>query len=153
MAKRNLTPAAMIAGLLLAATAPAVAQQAVPQPTSPAAEAPQDRGYDKHDARHDGVDSTEKPVTQQLNQGQAAAKAATVDWIAQDRARYEADMREYRAVLRANRRTEIADEIRVARQERLYADAMAAWREQVRACEKGKVRKCEQPAPDPSLYY
>lgn len=89
------------------------------------------------------------PDTQQLN-----SRSATYAHLnAQARVQYEADQQAYYAGLRQHRRAVDRTDARYARQQTAYADAMAAWREQVRQCQKGHQRICKQPAPRVSDYY
>lgn len=95
-------------------------------------------------------------TTQEAN-AQAAAQAAAptaADAVnAENQAQYQADMAGYERALRANRREAIRDQVRYDRQRRAYADAMAAWRHQVYACQHGSNRACNAPTPDPAAFY
>ena len=42
---------------------------------------------------------------------------------------------------------------RYVRQQVAYADAMTAWRAQVRACKNGYKRACNAPTPNPADFY
>ena len=143
----------------LAVTTPAMAQ--VPNP-DPARELPQDRGYDVDTPKHRAVDAQEQPVTQALNaQAGAAASAAsaqadavnTADADAEAQAHYQADLDSYRAAVDAHARTAMRDQDRFARQQHAYAEAMRAWRMQTYACEKGHLKACKLPTPNPADYY
>lgn len=70
-----------------------------------------------------------------------------------NRAQYAADMEAYRRSMRAHRRAVVADNAHYDHQQRAYADAMAAWRMQVRECKKGHPRACKAPTPNPADYY
>lgn len=128
-----------------------------PAATTPAKELPQDRGYDKHSAKHDAVDASEKPVTEALNReadisattGTAAVETAN----ANSEAQYEADMAQYRSSYEAAVKTAMADEARYDRQQRAYADAMSAWRLNVQACDRGRLSACKRPTPNPADFY
>lgn len=86
--------------------------------------------------------------------GQAAAQQAGVAAVNLDaQAQYAADMDAYRASVRAQNRGAIRDQVRYDRQQRAYADAMVAWRMQVRACHDGHTDACNAPTPDPAAFY
>lgn len=107
--------------------------------------------------KHDAVDAQEKPVTEQLNTRAAVAasdnRAATVAVNGAREAQYEADMAAYRAEVQAHRREIAADQARYERQQRAYADAMAVWREQKAACDRGVLKACKKPTPNPADFY
>jgi hypothetical protein len=67
-------------------------------------------------------------------------------------ARYQADVRRYRAAMRARRHTIAADAALQSDRERAYAMAMADWRDQVAACKRGRTRACRMPSPNPANY-
>jgi hypothetical protein len=71
---------------------------------------------------------------------------------AANQARYQADVRRYRAAMRAHRRTIAADAALQADRERAYAMAMSDWRDQVAACKRGRTRACRMPSPNPANY-
>ena len=71
---------------------------------------------------------------------------------AANQARYQADVRRYRAAMRARRHTIAADAALQADRERAYAMAMADWRDQVAACKRGRTRACRMPSPNPATY-
>lgn len=71
---------------------------------------------------------------------------------AANEARYQADVRRYRAATRARRHTIAADAALQADRERAYAMAMADWRDQVAACKRGRSRACKMPSPNPANY-
>jgi hypothetical protein len=64
-------------------------------------------------------------------------------------AQYSADLASYDAQLAAHGR----EASHYARQRRAYADAMAAWRIQADACQRGRQAACKAPAPDPANFY
>lgn len=148
-----------IAALVAALAVPAFAapDQATPPAAAQTKELPQDRGYDKHSATHDAVDASEKPVTKALNReadisattGTAAVETANANRDAQ----YAADMAQYRLSYEAAVRTAMADEARYDRQQRAYADAMATWRMNVQACDRGRLSACKRPTPNPADFY
>ena len=144
MSARKLIPA-----LLFLATA---AGAQVPNP-DPAPEAAQDRGYDVQTPKHDAIDAQEAPVTQSLNA--KAGQAAAVNEIAGevDQAQYQTDMEAYHADVMAHAAATMRDEARYGRQQRAYADAMAQWRAQTDACNRGKLKACKLPTPNPADYY
>ncbi|WP_380877023.1 hypothetical protein ACFB49_11130 [Sphingomonas sp. DBB INV C78] len=147
-------------GLAAMLALPAAAQVATtpsPPSTDPARELPYDRGYDKQTPKHDAVDAVEKPVTEQLNTGAAVEasgnRAATETVNATNEAQYEADMAAYRASVQSKAQVAAADEARYETQQRAYADAMAVWREQKRACDRGVMKACKKPTPNPAEFY
>lgn len=71
---------------------------------------------------------------------------------AANEARYQADVRRYRAAMRARRHTIAADAALQSDRERAYAMAMADWRDQVAACKRGRTRACRMPSPNPANY-
>ncbi|MDB5688988.1 MAG: hypothetical protein JWL91_864 [Sphingomonas bacterium] len=140
----------LIPALLLALATAAPAQ--VPNP-SPTPEAPQDRGYDKDTPKHDAVDAQEGPRTRQLNATSALGAEVKGEATAADQAAYEADLAAYHDEIMASRADAMNDVARFNRQQRAYADAMAQWRAQTIACEKGKLKACKLPTPRPADYY
>ena len=65
---------------------------------------------------------------------------------ASDQARYDEALREHdRNIARSDRH--------YRHQQRAYADAMAAWRLQVRDCLAGHKMACNMPPPDPASFY
>ncbi len=92
-----------------------------------------------------GVD----PGTANANANVAGAIAATATVNANNAAQYDSDLANYDAAMRAHGRATV----RYARQKRAYADAMAAWRVQVAACQSGHQVACNAPAPDPANFY
>lgn len=143
---RFILPALVAAGLAV----PTVAQTPPAQPTNPANELPRDRGYDIQTPKHDAIDAVEKPETQKLNETAEAVDTAVRD---QNEKQYALDQTAYRAAVAARREKMTIDEVTFQRQSSAYADAMAAWRVQVKACEDGKTRTCEMPAPRPQDFY
>lgn len=140
----------VLAGALALAACPLIAQ--VPNP-SPTPELPQDRGYDKDTPKHQAVDVQEAPVTRDLNAvaGQQAAGSTIAGEV--DQEQYRTDLEAYHADVMANRADAMRDEVRFERQQRAYADAMAQWRYQVRQCDKGSIKSCKLPTPNPADYY
>ncbi|SFR80285.1 hypothetical protein [Sphingomonas jatrophae] len=138
--------------MLAVVSVPALSQTSVPPngPTSPTRELPYDRGYDKPSARADAVNAAEAPVTADLN---TAVNGATVQRDAAAEAQYRADRDAYMVALARHDRAVNRSDARYARQQIAYADAMAAWREQVRACKKGYRRACDAPAPNVADFY
>jgi hypothetical protein len=85
---------------------------------------------------------------------QADARTLSVAEINQDRAAaMTADRAAYRAAVMAHAATLIDNQVRYEQQEAAYADAMWAWRQQVRACKRGNSRVCNQPVPSYDAYY
>ena len=138
---------------LAAIAAPLAAQTAqVPNP-APTKELAQDRGYDKQTPKHDAVDAQEAPVTKALNGQVGVATSDAMVQNATNQETYAADMAKYRARVEANAHATMADQDRYARQQHAYADAMAAWRVQTEACQKGSKAACNAPVPDPASFY
>lgn len=106
---------------------------------------------------HEAVDAQEKPVTEQLNTRAAVEasgnRAAVATANSAGEAQYEADMAAYRAEVQANRQEVMADQARYERQQRAYADAMAVWRKQKAACDRGVLKECKKPTPNPADFY
>lgn len=108
-------------------------------------------------AQTNAANAAERPVTETLNADAAVqasdnrAVVATVN--ANNEAQYEADMAAYRASVEANRQAVAADQMRYSQQQRAYADAMSAWRDQKGACEKGRMKACKAPTPNPADFY
>lgn len=91
-----------------------------------------------------------------VDPGTAAANAAVQGNIAAVQtsnanieAQHQADLAAYDAAMRAHGR----QTAHYAQQQRAYADAMAAWRLQVAACQRGHQVACNSPAPDPANFY
>ena len=141
---------AVIATALLVLAAPIAAQSA--DPNAPRTPLPYDRGYDKDQPRTRAINDAERPEVQEANDlalAQSKTLAApTVMGNAANEARYEADVAAYRDMLRQHRR----DTRAYVRQERAYARAMADWRAQVDACDRGSRTACNLPTPDPMNY-
>ena len=140
----------LVPALLLALAAAAPAQ--VPNP-SPAAGAAQDRGYDKETPKHAAVDAEEASRTRQLNATSALGAEVKSEATEAEQAAYQADLAAYQQQVSAARADAVNDMERFGRQQRAYADAMAQWRKQSAACEKGKMPACRLPTPNPADYY
>lgn len=91
----------------------------------------------------------EEPVTRQLNNTVQANIEATKEANASAQGQYAIDMAQYRADVEAHNRTVR----RYARQQRAYADAMAVWREQKASCDRGILKECKKPTPNPADFY
>lgn len=90
------------------------------------------------------------PTTRQLNR----ASAAYSRMRASERIRYRMDRRAYMAAVTARHRRAVNKyDRRYARQQMAYANAMAAWRRQVRACHNGNRRACNARSPRVADYY
>ncbi len=124
-----------IAALLLAAlpATAAIAQQG-------------QTGRDGYNARVEGANGD---VAVQASQRQSGQDMANAD----SQAQYQQDMEAYRRSLRAHDHAAVRDQVRYDRQQRAYADAMVAWRQQVYACHHGHSRACRAPTPNPANYY
>lgn len=103
-------------------------------------------GRDGYNAR---VESANGGVATAASQRQADQSMMNADGQAQ----YAQDMDAYRRSLRQHNRGVIRDQVRYDHQQRAYADAMSAWRQQVRACHHGNNRACRAPTPNPANYY
>ena len=129
--------------IMLGTALPALAQSADNPPVSD----PYARGYTApHSPAAPAVNAIEGPVTDSLN-SQVAAMSDT------QKAQYDKDMAAYRAAVERNARQAMHDQRRYDNQQRAYADAMFAWRLQTAACERGHVRACRAPTPDPADFY
>ena len=124
-----------LAALLLAAlpATAAIAQQGV-------------TGRDGYNARVEGANGD---VAVQAAQRQAGQSMMNAD----NQAQYQQDMEAYRRSLRAHDRRAVRDQVRYDRQQRAYADAMVAWRQQVYACHHGHTAACRAPTPNPAAFY
>ena len=121
-----MTPPRYLAALLIALPGAAAAQtDAVRQPTAAVAGA-----------------NTDVAVAADVSAN--AQSGAALDAKAQ----YAADMAAYNRTLDRNDRRQR----RYARNQRAYADAMAAWRIQVRDCHQGVTAACNAPTPDPAAF-
>lgn len=125
--------------------------------TAPAADARAplelDLGREGDSARSDAGALESRPGVVAANREALAKSAQSGAVVAGEQARYAADLANYRAALLANQRTISRDAAIEARQERAYALAMADWRAQVDACDRGKSRACKAPAPNPADYW
>ncbi len=121
------------------AVAPLAAQTMTDPPTTEAKQAP--------------VAAQDQSTTQTLNKAVAAVGNDAEKINAENQAQYEADVAAYRAAYDAHAAKTTRDDVRYARQQRAYADAMAQWRMQVAACKDGKQSACDLPTPDPAAYY
>ena len=134
---------ALLLPLLLGAALPALAQA----PANPPVSDPYARGYTApHSPAAPAVNAVQGPVTDALNE-------QVVNLNDAQKAQYDKDMADYRAKIEANARQNMRDQARFENQQRAYADAMFAWRLQTRACERGHVKACRAPTPDPADYY
>ncbi|HTI31455.1 MAG TPA: hypothetical protein VL405_04935 [Sphingomonas sp.] len=144
----------ILLALLLAA--PAMAQQSQ-DPAVPRAPLPEDRGYDKPQARTDAINAPNRPeldaTNRAVNQAAQARDAANVGVTASAQAAYDYDMANYLATLRAHDATAANNEAKYAAKQRAYADAMRAWRVQVWDCNRGIIAACRAPTPDPAAFY
>lgn len=135
-------------GLALAAiaalTIPAFAQSA--DPGEPRTPLPYDRGYDKPSPRTDAINAPNRAKRADLNASVAARSGVTytID---------PADLAAYEAAIRAHDDALIENEIRYQRQQRAYADAMAAWRFDVAACRSLARTICDVPSPIIADFY
>lgn len=156
----------LLGALLVAAVLPgaALAQQVngdpatQPQTTPPQGTDEVQRGYANPAMPHqDAINAGGQGGTAALNSGvndnlqnvqamNAANQAIYQADAASDQARYDADLREHdRSIARTD--------AHYRHQQRAYADAMAAWRLQVRDCLAGHRMACNMPPPDPASFY
>lgn len=140
-------PLAFAAALVLAA--PALAQTTAPNPADqPSTPLPYDPGHDSNTPRSNAIAAETAPGVAAAN----AQIAAEASHSAIDPVQATKDRLAYRAAMRARHR-EIATDAAIQEQrEGAYAQAMADWRAQVAACERGHTRACKLPTPDPANY-
>lgn len=147
----------LLIGAALVIAAPAIAQtQSINPADQPSTPLPYDPGHDSNTPRSNAIAAESAPGVAAANRDVAAqarmdGHAVTAVNAAND-ARYQADVAAYRAAMRARRQTIVANAALQADRERAYAMAMADWRAQVDACERGKTRACNLPSPDPQNY-
>ena len=137
------TASLVIVAALMGAATSASAQ------TTPSTPAPADAT--------DPVPPPKTPGVTAANAGVAAQAEARSDAVestnAEAQAQYAEDMAAYRASLVTHHRAAVADAKLYDHQQRAYADAMAAWRHQVRACKRGSTAACKAPPPDPADFW
>ncbi len=142
----------LAAGGLIAATAllswPALAQAVDPNQ-------PQNNG--SMAASQTGPPGTvapgQDPHTATLNAGVGNRIQSAQDTNAANQAQYQADLAAYDTAMQAHSQRVARQDVRYARQKRAYADAMAAWRIQAAACQRGNQKACKAPTPQPSDFY
>lgn len=137
-------------GLLAAAAiaAPLVAQSTTSEQTL------YEKGLEnKGSPNAPAVNAVEGPVTDQLNNSVVAAQNTATATTLDAKAQYEADRQAYADALAAHDAAVNRTDTRYIKQQVAYADAMTAWRDQVRACKKGYKRACNAPTPNPVDYY
>jgi hypothetical protein len=132
--------------------APALAQTApAPNPADqPSTPLPYDPGHDSNTPRSNAIAAETAPGVASANDAVAAQVQARGP--ATDTPEYRQDVAAYRAAMRARRQTIAVDAAVQAQREGAYAAAMADWRAQVAACERGHSRACKLPTPDPAMY-
>ena len=101
------------------------------------------------DGYNAGVERANGNVAVEAAQRQAGQSMTNID----NQAQYQLDMEAYRRSLRAHNRRAVTDQVRYDHQQRAYADAMVAWRQQVHACHHGHTAACRAPTPNPANYY
>lgn len=134
----------LLLGVALMAAAPVVAQ--TQSPAGQDNDSARSNAIAAQTAQNVAAANDEVAAQARLQGGAAAAVNAAND------ARYTRDVARYRAAMRARRHTIVANEALQADRERAYAMAMADWRAQVRACNRGKTRACKMPSPNPQDY-
>ncbi len=153
-----------LAGLLLAATAlaPVFAQTASgTDNTGRSAADEYQRGYAATPMPHqDAINAAGAPATASLNAQAAGAaqtsndtNAAAIAQYQESQADYEADRAAYMDALAKHDAAVNRTDVRYARQQTAYADAMRVWRAQVWACKHGHQRACDMPPPNPAAFY
>lgn len=93
-------------------------------------------------------------AARQLNETQLKAQQRTqrrTERVRQQQ--YAGDLTAYDAAVRRRGRRVAMQNARYLRERRAYAQAMAAWRDQVDACNAGKRKACNAPTPDPAHYF
>lgn len=113
----------------------------------------------KTDAAHVAADAREVPQTQSLNNqvSGAVVQAQTANAVAQaqndiNQAQYAQDKAAYEAAMREHHREVLATDATFIRQQDAYALAMRDWRAQVEMCKRGHQSACNLPTPDPRNY-
>ena len=99
------------------------------------------------------IDAREQVTTDALNRAIQQNAQATDAANAERQRQYEQDRAAFRAAAEARRAKIMSDAMAYERQQRAYADAMAAWRIQSDACKKGDMKACKAPTPVPDDYY
>jgi hypothetical protein len=128
--------------------APALAQTAPNPADQPSRPLPYDPGHDSTSARSDAIAAETAPgVAAANNEVAAQASPSAIDPV-----QVTKDRMAYRAAVRARHRTIAVDAAIQEQREAAYAAAMADWRAQVAACERGKTRACKLPTPNPQDY-
>ena len=148
-----LRPFALASMAALGLAAPLFAQSTTPLPaatTKAEAAAQYQQGYN-WPRSPDATGSN--PGTTRLNTAVAVGTTRQLEGNAEAEAQYANDMQSYANSLSANGQTTARDQARYDNQRRAYADAMFAWRLQVKACERGHVKACNAPTPNPADYY
>jgi hypothetical protein len=104
-----------------------------------------------------GAQAQSSPQTARSANAEAAARASAptaADTInAANQAQYQRDLATYERSLHANHHEAMRDRAHYQHQRSAYADAMAVWRGQVRACNRGSARACRAPTPNPADFY
>lgn len=137
---------------LLAATATPALAQSTTDPAAASKPLPYDRGYDKDTERTRTINDSGRPAVEDANNAVLAQSSDRTAGGAVDEGEYAADVAAYNRRLRQNRRIVNADEALYAERSRAYAQAMADWRAQVTACDRGHNRACRLPTPNPADY-
>lgn len=153
----------LLIGAALIVAAPAAvaqtgqtAQPAANPADQPSTPLPYDPGHDSNTPRSNAIAAESAPGVAAANRDMRAQvrmdNHAVTAVNAANEARYQADVAQYRAAMRARRQTIAANAALQADRERAYAMAMADWRAQVDACNRGKTRACKLPSPNPQDY-
>lgn len=150
----------MIRTLTLAAallSTAAIAQTQSADPGTPRTPLPEDRGYDKPQARTEAINAPNRGELAAANAHGAdqanANRAADAAENAANQAAYDYDMSIYLDRLRARDAKAATNEATYARNQRAYAEAMHAWRVQVYDCNRGIIAACRAPTPDPANFF
>ncbi len=107
----------------------------------------------QHTPEHDAASAGSAPTTAVANGEVAGAADAQTAAGDANTVQYASNVAAYDAAVRAQHRATMADEAHWRHQQRAYADAMAAWRDQVAACKAGHERACTAPSPDPAAFW
>lgn len=139
----------ILAAAALTLGAPSLAQTAAPNPADqPSTPLPYDPGHDSTTPRSNAIAAETAPGVAAANDEVAAqASPSAIDPVQATK-----DRMAYRAAMRARHHTMAVDAAVQEQREGAYAQAMADWRVQVAACERGHTRACKLPTPDPQDY-
>lgn len=155
MTKRLILGAAMLAlAAPLAAqtteTSPPTQPGSRDDPGTPRAPLPNDRGYDKPQARTEAINEPNRAEVAAANSMTSGSSVNAAAVNADLQAQYDADMGAWLDTMKRRDQRIVANAREYGRQQRAYADAMYVWRMQVRDCERGYQFACNRPTPNPA---